>query len=97
MTESIYFVLLFLASMSLDVLNTNWTNAVVNENACKAALCTGIYYIISTTLIIACCNSQWAILPAALGHAAGTYIAVKWNVCLVRVERKEAFEAPATG
>ena len=90
--EAVYFVLLFLGSASLDVLNTNWTNAVVNENAFRASLCTFIYYIISTTLIIACCNSLWAIVPAALGHAAGTYIAVKWNVCLVRVERKADFD-----
>lgn len=69
--------LLFVTSFLSETAYVRWTLAAVAGQPVKAAMYSGAIQLVGLTGLVLVVYSPWLIIPGVLGHAAGSYLAVR--------------------
>lgn len=70
-------ILTFASYFLLDIAWALWAIAIAKQDATRAALWAGSMPVLVGLATLQYVNDPWMLIPAALGGAAGTFVAVR--------------------
>lgn len=72
----LYWLVAFLFAVGVDYAYSRWFIAVAERRRAPACLFSALVTVLGFLSVLVCLDTWSAIVPAALGHALGTWIAV---------------------